>query len=294
MRKPVFHGCATALATPFTDSSELDLEAFERLINRQLANGVSALCVCATTGECATLSDREIETLIKTAVKLADKRVPVIAGVGRNSTEKTLYLSQMAEELSADALLAVTPYYNKTTQRGLIEHYFYIADRVKTPIIVYNVPSRTGMTVRPETYASLAAHPMICGAKEASGDISAIAEAISAAPRDFAFYSGNDDQTVPVYSLGGCGVISTVSNLVPFEMSELCRLFENGKTEKAAVLQKDLLPLISAVFAETNPIPLKAALAQMGLCREILRLPLVPAGRETREKIKNALKAFDK
>lgn len=289
MKKPVFHGCATALMTPFTEKKEVDTDALLRLLDMQMENGVSAIVVCATTGECATLSDKEIEEIISISVERAAGKVPIIAGTGRNSTEKSLELSEMAEALGASALLMVTPYYNKTSQKGLIRHYTHVADRVKTPIIVYSVPSRTGMSILPETYGELAQHPMIFGAKEASGDISLIARAIAACPRDFVFYSGNDDQTAPIYSLGGAGVISTISNVVPREMAELCRAFENGEASRAAELQQKLLPVCDALFAETNPIPLKAAAEMLGICRGELRLPLIEASEKTKELIKKAL-----
>ena len=289
MKKPVFTGCATALLTPFTEDNKIDSDALSRLIDRQIDAGISALAVCATTGECATLEDGEFESIVSFAVKRAAGRIPVVAGTGRNSTEKTFALSQTAEKCGAAALLCVTPYYNKTTQKGLVEHYYYLADRVNIPIIVYNVPSRTGMSVTPETYAELSKHPNIYGAKEASGDLSPIARAAAQSQNDFTFYSGNDDQTLAIYSLGGRGVISTVSNIAPEKVVSLCAAWEKGDVSRARALQFELLPLCDALFAEVNPIPLKAAAEMLGLCNGSLRLPLTRASDKTRELIKKAL-----
>ena len=248
MKKCVFEGCATALATPFDAGGRVDRSALSRLIDFQIEKGVNALAVCATTGECATLSDSEIEEIIRFTVKKVGKRVPVIAGTGRNSTEKTLKLSLLAEECGADALLCVTPYYNKTTERGLLKHFFYVADRVNVPIIIYNVPSRTGMSVSPDAYAALSEHPNVYGAKEASGDLSLIARAIARSAPDFSFYSGNDDQVVPIYSLGGKGVISTISNVVPKRVRRMCELFQKGDAAASAREQLELLTLCDAVL----------------------------------------------
>ncbi len=289
MKKCVFRGCATALATPFDAGGRVDLSALSRLLDYQLEGGVRALVVCATTGECATLSDGEIEEIIRFTVKKADKRLPVIAGTGRNSTERTLALSRLAEECGADALLCVTPYYNKTTEKGLLEHFFYVADRVDIPIIIYNVPQRTGMSVSPEAYAALSKHPNIYGAKEASGDLSLIARGIAKSEPDFSFYSGNDDQAVPIYALGGKGVISTISNVVPERVQRMCALFEAGETAASAREQLALLPLCDAAFAEVNPIPIKAALETLGLCGGYLRPPLCEASERTKNMLKKAL-----
>ncbi|MBQ7625224.1 MAG: 4-hydroxy-tetrahydrodipicolinate synthase, partial [Clostridia bacterium] len=282
-------GCATALLTPFTEDNKIDSDALSRLIDRQISAGISALAVCATTGECATLDDGEFENIVSFAVKRAAGRIPVVAGTGRNSTEKTLKLSQIAENRGAAALLCVTPYYNKTTQKGLVDHYYYLADRVNIPVILYNVPSRTGMTVTPETYAELSRHPNIYGAKEASGDLSLIARAAAQSRNDFTFYSGHDDQTLAIYSLGGKGVISTASNVAPEKVASLCSACEKGELDRARALQFELLPLCDALFAEVNPIPLKAAAEMLGLCKGYLRPPLTRASDKTRKLLKNAL-----
>ena len=289
MKKPVFTGCATALMTPFDKRLKIDFDALSRLIDRQLDAGVSALTVCATTGEAATLSDDEAGEITELAVKKCGGRVPVITGTGRNSTDATLRLSRLAEKCGAAALLCVTPYYNKTTQSGLIEHYYYIADRVNIPLIVYNVPSRTGMSITPETYAALSKHPDIYGAKEASGDLSLLLRAAALCKSDFSFYSGNDDLIYAFYAHGGRGVISTVSNILPERVASLCRAFEKGEEKESLSLQKSLLPVCDALFAEVNPIPLKAAAKMLGLCGEELRLPLSKASESTRTLIKKAL-----
>ena len=289
MKKPVFTGCATALATPFDSAGEVDFTSLARLIDFQLEKGADALVLCATTGECATLSDTEFEQIISFGVKYVAGRIPVLAGTGRNCTEKSLKLSRIAENCGADGLLMVTPYYNKSTQKGLIEHYTYIADRINTPIILYNVPSRTGMTIAPSTYKSLSLHPMIYGTKEASGDISLIAHAMSLCEPDFAFYSGNDDQTAAICALGGSGVISTTANVAPDKMREICQAYFNKDFEKGKKLQFELLPLIDALFAETNPIPLKAALGMCKLCGDFVRLPLTSPSDLTIQKLKTVL-----
>lgn len=289
IKKPIFTGCATALATPFDGLGEVDYSALARLIDIQAEGGADAIVLCATTGECVTLSDREFEQIVDFGVKYTAGRMPVLAGTGRNSTEKSLYLSRIAENCGVDGLLMVNPYYNKSTQKGLVEHYTYIADRINTPIILYNVPSRTGMSIAPATYATLSEHPMIYGTKEASGDISLIAHAIALCDDDFVFYSGNDDQVAAICALGGKGVISTSANIAPQKMSALCKACNEGDFSRAAELQLELLPLIDALFAETNPIPLKAALELAGICSGKVRLPLTTPSSATIQKLKNVL-----
>ena len=280
MKKPVFTGCATALATPFDSSGGVDFAALDRLIDFQIGSGVSAVVVCATTGECPTLTDGEFEAVVTAAVKCAAGRIPVLAGTGRNCTRRSLELSLTAQRCGAAGLLMVNPYYNKSTQAGICEHFDYIADRVDIPIILYSVPSRTGCPIAPESYARLARHPMIYGTKEASGDISLISKAISLTPDDFVFYSGNDDQVLPIAALGGRGVVSTLSNIAPRAMSGLCRCLDRGDLPAARALHRRLLPLIDALFCETNPIPLKYAMGRLGLCSPRVRLPLTePSGR---------------
>ena len=277
------------MATPFDGLGEVDYSALARLIDIQAEGGADAIVLCATTGECVTLSDREFEQIVDFGVKYTAGRMPVLAGTGRNSTEKSLYLSHIAENCGVDGLLMVNPYYNKSTQKGLVEHYTYIADRINTPIILYNVPSRTGMSIAPATYATLSEHPMIYGTKEASGDISLIAHAIALCDDDFVFYSGNDDQVAAICALGGKGVISTSANIAPQKMSALCKACNEGDFSRAAELQLELLPLIDALFAETNPIPLKAALELAGICSGKVRLPLTTPSDATIQKLKNVL-----
>lgn len=292
MKTPIFRGAMTALATPFDDMGRVDFQAFEQLIDRQLALQCDGLAVCATTGEGSTLEGREFSDLVECAVTRVDGRVPVVAGAGGNDTRRALALCLEARRLGADGLLLVTPYYNKTTQRGLIEHYSYLADRAGLPVLLYNVPSRTGMRIEPETCAALSQHPMIYGIKEAGGDFSAMVKMKALCQPDFALYSGNDDHVLPILALGGLGVISTVGNLIPREMSDLCTRWQNGDHNGALALQTRIKPLIDAVFCAVNPIPLKAALEDLGLCSGTLRLPLYPLDAALREKVRGALKDF--
>ena len=293
MKKPVFEGLCTALATPFDFAGKVDFGSLGRMVDFQVHNGASALALCATTGEGVTLEEHEFVEIISFARERVGGKVPVIASTGRNSTESTLRLSLLAQNHGADALLIVNPYYNKSTQTGIAEHYEYIADRVSTPIILYSVPSRTGIAIAPETYGRLSRHPMIYGAKEASGDISLVAHAVKESAGDFVFYSGNDEQTLPIMALGGRGVISTTANIAPKKMSSLCAFFASGELEKAKNAQLELLELIDAMFCETNPIPLKYALSLMELCSERVRLPLVPPSPGSKQRIKNALQKFE-
>lgn len=289
MKTPIFKGSATALVTPFDRQGELDEPALLALIDWQLSQGTDALVVCATTGECATLSDREWSRVVSLAVERAAGRVPVIAGTGRNDTIHALRLGQEAKALGADAVLTVTPYYNKTTQQGLLRHYLFLADGVELPMLLYNVPSRTGMSFRAETYAALAEHPNIYGVKEASGDFGLILKARALCPEDFALYSGNDDQIVPILALGGLGVISTAANVVPAELHALCDSFFRGDLPEARAIQLRLQPLIQALFLEVNPIPVKAALAAMGRMEETVRMPLTTLGPAARRALEQAM-----
>ena len=292
MKTPIFKGSATALVTPFDRQGELDEPALLALIDWQLRCGTDALVVCATTGECATLSDREWSRVVSLAVERAAGRVPVIAGTGRNDTIHALRLGQEAKALGVDAVLTVTPYYNKTTQQGLLRHYLFLAEGVELPMLLYNVPSRTGMSFRAETYAALAEHPNIYGVKEASGDFGLILRTRALCPEDFALYSGNDDQIVPILAMGGEGCISVLSNVLPKEAVRLCELFFSGDVRGAAALQCRLLPVIDALFSEVNPIPVKAALAKMGYGTDTLRLPLTPMEEGRRAVLLNALEAW--
>ena len=277
--KQLFTGVGTALITPFQDG-KVDEEAFVRLIEFQIREGVSALIVAGTTGEGSTLSGEEHARLIALAVETVKGRVPVIAGTGSNDTAAAIRKTRAACEAGADGVLLVTPYYNKTTQRGLIAHYRAIADASEKPCILYNVPGRTGLNMLPETVAALADHPRIAAVKEASGNISQVARIRRLCGDQVAIYSGNDDQTLPMLSLGALGVISVASNVLPREMSELCALWFAGKTREAEKAQLRLLDVMNTLMSETNPIPVKAACARMGYGKNEVRLPLVPMEEE--------------
>lgn len=289
MKKRIFTGCATALVTPFNDDCSVNYPRFRQLIDEQIDGGVDALVICGTTGESATLDNDEHCKLLDEAVKHTNGRVPIIAGTGSNDTMYAAQLSQHAESIGVDGLLMVTPYYNKTSQNGLINHYFYVADRVKTPIILYNVPSRTGTAIKPETYKELAKHENIVAAKEANGDISSVAVTKSLCGDDLDIYSGNDDQIVPILSLGGIGVISVLSNILPKETHNICEEFFKGNIEKSRELQLKYLSLINALFSDVNPIPVKEAMNMMGLGMGPLRMPLYPMTDNAREALRQEL-----
>ncbi len=288
-KKTVFKGAATALITPLTEDG-IDYVAFEKLINWQIDEGINALVVAGTTGEASTLSDDEHRDAISFAAKVAAGRVPVIAGTGSNDTEYALDLTRCACEAGADAVLSVTPYYNKATQKGLYQMYTRIADESTVPVILYNVPSRTGVNIAPKTYEALAEHPNIVGIKEANGDISKIVETMARVRGRLDLYSGNDDQIVPLMALGGKGVISVLSNVMPRETVELCDRFFRGDIAGAAELQCRYHRLIDALFSEVNPIPVKAAMAAMGYCEDYLRLPLTPMEDATRANLLDAMR----
>jgi 4-hydroxy-tetrahydrodipicolinate synthase len=273
MKDLVFKGAGVALVTPFTDDG-INFPELARLIEFNIENGTDAIVITATSGEAATMSDDEHKEAIKFAVEQVKGRIPVIAGTGSNDTAYAVQLSQYAEKAGADALLMVTPYYNKCTQQGLIKHFTYVADRVNIPIILYNVPSRTGVNIKPSTYAELAKHPRIVATKEASGDISAILKVRQLCGDNLTIYSGNDDQIVALMALGGKGVISVLSNVAPQYTHDMCQCFFDGKVEEAAKMQADALDLIEALFLEVNPIPVKTALRLMGYKAGPLRLPL--------------------
>lgn len=289
MKKRIFTGCATALVTPFNDDCSVNYPRFRQLIDEQIDGGVDALVICGTTGESATLDNDEHCKLLEEAVKHTNGRVPIIAGTGSNDTMYATQLSQHAESIGVDGLLMVTPYYNKTSQNGLINHYFYVADRVKTPIILYNVPSRTGTAIKPETYKELSKHENIVAAKEANGDISSVAVTKSLCGDDLDIYSGNDDQIVPILSLGGIGVISVLSNILPQETHNICEEFFKGNIEKSRELQLKYLSLINALFSDVNPIPVKEAMNMMGLNMGPLRMPLYPMTDKAREALRQEL-----
>ena len=274
MRQPVFTGACTAIVTPFDESGAINYEVFGKLIEDQIARGIDAICVCGTTGESATMSIREHIAAVEFCVKQVNHRVKVIAGAGSNDTSAAVYLSQHAQDSGADALLHVTPYYNKASQTGLIKHYEYIADRTELPIILYNVPSRTGVSFTAETYKALSENPKINGVKEASGNFSLLAHTRYLCGDDFYIWSGNDDQVVPMMSLGAKGVISVASNIVPEVMVKMSHLCLEGKFDEASRIQIEYMDFIDALFLEVNPIPIKAALNLMGLEVGSLRLPL--------------------
>lgn len=275
MKTPIFEGMATALVTPITENG-IDYEAFGKLIDWQIEKGINGLVICGTTGESSTLTDEEHRAAIEYAVKRVNGRVPVIAGTGSNDTAYALELTEFACSVGVDGVLVVTPYYNKATQNGLIKMFTQIADASTVPVILYNVPSRTGVNIAPKTVAALAEHPNINAIKEASGNISQIAEVAALCGDKINIYSGNDDQVVPIMALGGKGCISVLSNVAPAESVEMCDKFFAGDIKGAAKMQLDYLPLINALFSEVNPIPVKAAMAKMGFCEDYLRLPLTP------------------
>ena len=273
MRDPIFTGIGTALITPFKGGM-IDYNALGRQLDFQLTGGVDAIVVCGTTGEASTMSYHERMRTIEYCVDHIAGRIPVIAGSGSNSTENAVALSRDASRSGADGLLVVTPYYNKATQPGLIRHYQVIADAVDIPLILYSVPSRTGVAIAPETYAALSRHPNILGTKEASGNFTTIQRTRALCPADFYIWSGNDDETVPICALGGKGVISVASNLIPEKMRELTRYCQNGDYEAAGRLQIRLKPFFDMLFCEVNPIPVKTAMAELGWDYGELRLPL--------------------
>ena len=271
----IFRGAATALITPMNENG-IDYEAFGRLIDWQIEKGIDALVIAGTTGESSTMTDEEHREVLRYAMERSGHKVPMIAGTGSNDTAYAIDLTKFAGELGYDAALIVTPYYNKATQNGLVKMYTAIADASSIPLIIYNVPSRTGVNVDPKTYAKLKDHPNIAAVKEASGDLSKFADTVCFCQGDLAYYSGNDDQIIPILSLGGSGVISVLSNLLPKETSTMVHKYLDGDVAGARELQLKLLPLIRALFCETNPIPVKAAMARMGFCDEYIRLPLTP------------------
>ncbi len=289
-KDPIFTGAATALITPMTPNG-VDYDSLGRLIDWQIERGIDALVIAGTSGEGSTLSDVEHREVVRFSVKRAAHRVPVIAGTGSNDTDYAVDLSKSCCEAGADALLVVTPYYNKATQKGLIKMYSVIADSVDKPIILYNVPSRTGVNIAPETYLALAEHPNIVAIKEANGDIGKIVHTMALVGDKLDLYSGNDDQIVPLMSVGGKGVISVLSNILPAETSALVKRYLAGDTAGAAALQLHYLPLINALFSEVNPIPVKAACAAMGLCGDYIRLPLTQMETKTRRVLLDLMRA---
>ena len=273
MKKEIFRGAGVAIITPFTETG-VNYNELGRIIEDQIAGGTDAIVITGTTGESATMTDAEHREAIRYTVEKVGGRIPVVAGTGSNETSYAIELSQYAEKVGADALLLVTPYYNKCTQNGLVAHYTKIADSVSIPAILYNVPSRTGVGIKTETYAKLSQHPRIVGVKEASGDLSAILRLRAATGDDFAVYSGNDDQIVPILSLGGSGVISVLSNVAPRVAHDICQHYFDGDVRTATKMQIDYTDLIDALFCEVNPIPVKTAMRRLGYDAGPLRMPL--------------------
>lgn len=283
--EPIFKGVATALITPTTEAG-VDYEVFGNLIDWQIEQGINALVIAGTTGEGSTLSDAEHREVLEFAIKRINGRVPAIAGTGSNDTAYAISLTKCAEELGYDGALVVTPYYNKATQNGLVAMYTAIADATNIPLILYNVPSRTGVAIEPSTYAKLADHPHIAAIKEANGNIGKLTETMHLVGDRLTVYSGNDDQIVPFLAMGAQGVISVLSNLMPAKTVEMCDLFFEGRIKDAALLQADFQPLCAALFCETNPIPARAAMAEMGWGENYLRLPLTPMEPQNWERLR--------
>ena len=291
MRKPLFTGSGVAIVTPFTNET-VNLGALGRLLDFQLENGTNAVIVCGTTGEATTMSYQERMRTVEFCVEYVNGRVPVIAGSGSNSTETAITLSRDAQMAGADGLLVVTPYYNKASQAGLIRHYTAIADAVDRPLILYDVPSRTGVTIAPETYAELAKHPNINGVKEAGGNLSNIQKTRNLCPEDFSIWSGNDDETAPICLLGGKGVISVVAIVLPAEIHRLTELCLQNDFAAAGKLQLELKEFCDAMFCDVNPIPVKTALNLLGWDVGALRLPLCEPGAASLERIRRALEQY--
>lgn len=291
-KKYIFKGAATALITPMNADRSIDFDSFGKLIDFQIKSGIDALVILGTTGEASTLSEYERQKCIDFAIEKIEGRVPTIIGTGTNDTAHTIQLSHFADKAGADALLVVTPYYNKTTAAGLIKHFMTIADSVSKPIILYNVPSRTGLNITLPVYREVAKHANIRAVKEASGNISQIAEIASELSEKIDIYSGNDDCTLPVLSLGGLGVISVLSNIIPGEVHELCDKYFKGDTSGAKKLQLRQMKLNEVLFSEVNPIPVKAACEILGLCKKNVRLPLCEMGDENRRRLYNVLTEY--
>lgn len=288
MKEVIFKGCGTAIVTPFTEDG-VNFEEFGKLIENQIENQIDAIIVCGTTGESATMTEQEKKETIKYAIEKVAKRTKVVVGTGSNNTKSAIEMSKFAEEAGADALLVVTPYYNKTTQKGLIMHYTAIANEVKLPIIMYSVPSRTGVNIAPETCKELAKIPNIVAIKEASGNISQVAKIASLCGDDLAIYSGNDDQIIPVLSLGGKGVISVLSNIMPKYTHKMCYKYFEGNVCEAAKMQLDVIDLTDALFCEVNPIPAKYALNLMGYNFGKPRMPLIELSDSNKEILKQVM-----
>ena len=289
----LFEGAGVALITPFKDNGEVNYEKLEELLEEQIAGGTDSIVICGTTGEASTMTHEEHLSVIKYTCEVVNKRIPVVAGTGSNCTETAVYLSAEAEKRWADGLLLVSPYYNKATQKGLMAHFTAVADAVKIPVILYNIPGRTGVTIKPETIAALCRDvDNIVGVKEASGNFSAIATLMSLSDGKVDLYSGNDDQIVPLLSLGGKGVISVLSNVAPRQTHDICASYFAGDVKTSAALQLKAIPLITELFSEVNPIPVKAAMNMMGKGVGPLRMPLTEMEPQNQEKLKKAMTAY--
>lgn len=289
----IFKGAAVAICTPFLPNGDVDYDKFREQIEYQIENGTDAIVVCGTTGEASCLSHEEHLECIKFCVEVVDHRIPVIAGTGSNCTETAVYLSTEAEKYGVDGILVVTPYYNKATQKGLIEHFSIVANSVKVPVILYNVPSRTGCNILPETAAALVKNVSnIVGIKEASGNISQVAKLMSLCGDDIDLYSGNDDQIIPIMSLGGIGVISVLSNIAPAKTHDICQAYFDGDVALAAKRQIDAIPVINALFCEVNPIPVKKAIELQGRDRGVVRRPMTEMEPGNAEKLKKAMEEY--
>lgn len=287
----LFKGSGVAIVTPFNETG-VDFKKLEELLEWHIKSSTDAIIVCGTTGEASTMSEQERKETIKFTVDIVNKRIPVIAGTGTNNTAASINMSKWAESIGVDGLLVITPYYNKTTQKGLVEHFKAIATSVKTPIIIYNVPGRTGMNIAPKTLKELCQFDNIVAVKEASGNISQIAEIKALCGDRLDIYSGNDDQIIPILSLGGAGVISVLANIIPKETHDMCELYLSGKTKEALKLQLDSLALINSLFIETNPIPVKTAMNVLGMNVGNLRLPLCDMTDANLEVLKKELKNY--
>ncbi len=292
MKKIIFKGCGTAIITPFTKEDKVDFDSFKKLIEYQISENADAIIVCGTTGEASTMTLAERKETIKFAVEVAKNRIPIIAGTGGNCTKSVIEMTKYAESIGVDGALIVTPYYNKTTQAGLISHYTAIANETNLPIILYSVPSRTGVNITPQTCLELSKIPNIVAIKEASGNLSQIAEISNLCQENLNIYSGNDDQITPILSIGGIGVISVLSNIAPKYTHKITEEFFKGNVKEACKMQIDAIPLIKALFCEVNPIPVKEACNLLGFGGGKPRLPLIPLSEKSKEILKKELISF--
>ena len=288
----LFIGAGVALVTPFDKSGNIAWDEIEKLVEFQIENGTDAIIACGTTGEAATMTTEDHIKTIDFIIQKVNGRIPVIAGTGSNDTHFCVELSLEAKKCGADGLLLVTPYYNKTSQKGLIESFRFIADSVRMPCVLYNVPSRTGCNIQPDTYCELAKNPYVVAVKEANGDTVSVARTIALCGEDLAVYSGEDNQTLPIMALGGKGVISVLANIMPRQTHDMCRLFLDGKIKESRKMQLKLLDIMDALFWDVNPIPVKAALSIMGVCTDSCRLPLTPMGREQKKRLAAVMQRY--